>query len=118
MELRQFTYVDMVAKCGSFTKAAAKLFISQPALSNYINKVEDLRIYLVQIAECTNAVELARVIVKMGEREPKITSEEMVKERFISLFFPLTPLFVSVKTVSNIRARINNAWARRPRKRL
>ena len=41
MELRQFTYVDMVAKCGSFTKAAAKLFISQPALSNYINKVEE-----------------------------------------------------------------------------
>ena len=87
-------------------------------LFSYINKAEDLRIYLVQIAECTNAVELARVIVKMGEREPKITSEEMVKERFISLFFPLTPLFVSVKTVSNIRARINNAWARRPRKRL
>ena len=61
----------------------------EPALSpeatrlfSYINKVEDLRIYLVQIAECTNAVELARVIVKMGEREPKITSEEMVKERF------------------------------------
>ena len=53
-------------------------------LFSYINKVEDLRIYLVQIAECTNAVELARVIVKMGEREPKITSEEMVKERFIS----------------------------------
>ena len=58
----------------------------EPALSpeamrlfSYINKVEDLRIYLVQIAECTNAVELARVIVKMGEREPKITSEEMVK---------------------------------------
>lgn len=41
MELRQFTYVNMVASCGSFTKAAAKLFISQPALSNYINKVEE-----------------------------------------------------------------------------
>lgn len=41
MELRQFTYVNMVAECGSFTKAAAKLFISQPALSNYINKVEE-----------------------------------------------------------------------------
>ena len=41
MELRQFTYVDMVATCGSFTKAAAKLFISQPALSNYIGKVEE-----------------------------------------------------------------------------
>lgn len=41
MELRQFKYVSMVAQCGSFTKAAAKLFISQPALSNYIGKVEE-----------------------------------------------------------------------------
>ena len=41
MELRQFTYVNMVARSGSFTKAAAKLFISQPALSNYISKVEE-----------------------------------------------------------------------------
>ena len=41
MELRQFTYVNQVAECGSFTKAAAKLFISQPALSNYISKVEE-----------------------------------------------------------------------------
>ena len=85
-------------------------------LFSYINKVEDLRVYLVQIAECTNAVELARVIVNMAE--PKITPEEIVKERFISLFLPLTPLFVSGKTISNIRARINNAWARRPKKRL
>ena len=76
-------------------------------LFSYINKVEDLRVYLVQIAECTNAVELARVIVNMAEREPKITPEEIVKERFISLFLPLTPLFVSGKTISNIRARIN-----------
>ena len=41
MELRQFTYVNQVAESGSFTKAAAKLFISQPALSNYISKVEE-----------------------------------------------------------------------------
>lgn len=40
MELRQFTYVSMTAECGSFTKAAARLFISQPALSNYISKIE------------------------------------------------------------------------------
>ena len=39
MELRQFTYVDMVAACGSFTKAAAKLFISLVALSIYIGIV-------------------------------------------------------------------------------
>lgn len=41
MELRQFTYVNQVAECRSFTKAAAALFISQPALSNYISKVEE-----------------------------------------------------------------------------
>ncbi|MGN0157685.1 MAG: LysR family transcriptional regulator [Brotaphodocola sp.] len=41
MEIRQFTYVKMVADCGNFTKAAAKLFITQPALSNYISKVEE-----------------------------------------------------------------------------
>lgn len=41
MEIRQFTYVNMVAECGSMTKAAAKLFITQPALSNYISKLEE-----------------------------------------------------------------------------
>lgn len=41
MELRQFTYVNTVAECGSFTKAAEKLFISQPALSNYVARVEE-----------------------------------------------------------------------------
>ena len=58
----------------------------EPALSpeatrlfSYINKVEDLRIYLVQIAEWTNSVELDRGIFKMVERKLKMTSEEMVK---------------------------------------
>ena len=41
MELRQFKYVNMIAQCGSITKAAKKLFISQPALSSYINKLEE-----------------------------------------------------------------------------
>lgn len=41
MELRQFKYVSMIAQCGSITKAARKLFISQPALSSYINKLEE-----------------------------------------------------------------------------
>lgn len=41
MEIRQFRYVNAVAECGSITKAAARLFISQPALSNYISKLEE-----------------------------------------------------------------------------
>lgn len=86
-------------------------------LSVYINKVEELPVYLAQIAECTSALELAKIIVNMVEREPKITPEEIVKERFISLFLPLTPLFVAGKTIDNIRARINLAWVKRPKKR-
>ena len=86
-------------------------------LTVYINKVEDLNIYLAQIMPCTSASELAKVIVNMAEREPKITPEEMVKERFISLFLPITPNLTSGKSIDNIRARINDAWTKRPRKR-
>lgn len=87
-------------------------------LSIYINKVEDLNIYLAQIVACTSASGLAQVIVNMAEREPKITPEEIVKERFISLFLPITPKITSGKSIDNIRARINDAWAKRPKKRL
>lgn len=87
-------------------------------LSIYINKVEDLNIYLAQIVACTSASELAQAIVNMAEREPKITPEEIVKERFISLFLPITPKITSGKSIDNIRARINDAWAKRPKKRL
>lgn len=41
MEKRQFLYVRTVAECGSITRAAQKLFISQPALSNYISRTEE-----------------------------------------------------------------------------
>jgi len=77
----------------------------------YINKEEDLERYLAQI------VELAQVILVMQENEPKITPEEMVKERFIRLFLPITPRITKGKSVSNIRARINDAWSSRLRHR-
>jgi len=83
----------------------------------YINKEEDLNRYLAQIIECRTATELARVILAMQEREPKITSDEMVKERFISLFLSITPNITKGKTVDNIRARINDAWSNRPKNR-
>ncbi len=57
----------------------------------YINKEEDLERYLAQIVECRTVTELAQVILVMQENEPKITPEEMVKERFIRLFLPITP---------------------------
>lgn len=83
----------------------------------YINKEEDLERYLAQIVECRTVTELAQVILVMQENEPKITPEEMVKERFIRLFLPITPRITKGKSVSNIRARINDAWSSRPRHR-
>lgn len=100
-------------------KSGGNLLTPEAAkLSIYINKVEDLNIYLAQIVACTSASGLAQVIVNMAEREPKITPEEIVKERFISLFLPITPKIKSGKSIDNIRARINDAWAKRPKKRL
>ena len=83
----------------------------------YINKEEDLERYLAQIVESRTVTELAQVILVMQENELKITPEEMVKERFIRLFLPITPRITKGKSVSNIRARINDAWSSRLRHR-
>lgn len=74
----------------------------------YLNNKADLNGYLTQLQTCQSATELARIILDMCEREPKITRAEVVKERFITLFLPLVN-FVNGKSVNNIRARINDA---------
>lgn len=40
MQLRDIEYVVTIAECGSFSKAAEKLYISQPALSQSIKRLE------------------------------------------------------------------------------
>ncbi|MCD8009880.1 MAG: LysR family transcriptional regulator, partial [Lachnospiraceae bacterium] len=40
MDLKEQKYVCMLAECGNLTRAAEKLFISQPALSIYITNLE------------------------------------------------------------------------------
>lgn len=86
-------------------------------LSLYIDKV-NLPGYLAQIGECRTATELGRLVVQMVEQEPGLTAEEMVKERFISQLLPFAFKLSKGKTIDNIRARINDAWARRPKHRL
>ncbi|WP_367566148.1 LysR family transcriptional regulator [Lacrimispora sp.] len=41
MNKHNFEYIKTVAECGSITKAANKLYISQPALSKYISRLEE-----------------------------------------------------------------------------
>ena len=86
-------------------------------LSIYINK-ENIPAYLSQIGECQTATELAKVVVEMAEHEPRLTAEEIVKERFISLLLPFAFKLTKGKTVDNVRARINDAWMKRPKRRM
>ena len=85
-------------------------------LSIYINK-ENIPVYLAQIGECQTATELAQVVVEMAAHEPCLTAEEIVKERFISLLLPFAFKLTKGKTVDNVRARINDAWMKRPKHR-
>lgn len=41
MRIKEFDYVLTVAECGNISKAAEKLFISQPALTKYIHSLEN-----------------------------------------------------------------------------
>lgn len=40
MELKEQRYVCTLAECGNLTRAADRLYISQPALSIYISNLE------------------------------------------------------------------------------
>ena len=91
------------------------LFESVPDVSpllSYISKKEDLDGYLVQLASCTTASDLARVIVGMMKREPSVTSDMIVKQRFISMLLPFAPRLIHGKSVDNIRCRVNDLLAR------
>ena len=85
-------------------------------LSIYINK-ENIPGYLAQIGGCQTATELAKVVVEMAEREPRLTAEEIVKERFISQLLPFAFKLTKGRTIDNVRARINDAWMKRPKHR-
>ncbi len=85
-------------------------------LSAYINNVEELGVYLTRLSGCTTASELALVVVSMVENRTGVSKELMVRESFIRLLLPLTPGITSGRSIDNIRARINDAWARRPKK--
>ena len=87
----------------------------QHRLALYINK-ERIPGYLAQIGECKSASELAKVVLGMVEQEPRLTPEDMVKGKFISLLLPHATRIASGATVDNVRKCINDAWMKRPRR--
>lgn len=57
MEIKAIEYIKAVAEEKSYTRAAGKLFISQPALSQYIKKLEEL-LNVTFFVRSTKALEL------------------------------------------------------------
>ena len=116
-EAKQIFYGDRLAeKILSGESPKEESLPEVDKLSIYINK-ENIPAYLSQIGECQTATELAKVVVEMAEHEPRLTAEEIVKERFISLLLPFAFKLTKGKTVDNVRARINDAWMKRPKHR-
>lgn len=59
MDMKAFEYINAIAKHKSISKAAESLYISQPALSKYITKLEDvLGVYLIERGSGTTDTKL------------------------------------------------------------
>ena len=78
-------------------------------LSLYINNVEALAEYVAKLSACTNAKELAQVVMDMAnDTDVKVDQDIMVKQEFIEVLQPLAPQVTT--GISNIRKYINEAW--------
>lgn len=78
-------------------------------LSLYINNVEALSEYVGKLSACTNAKELAQVVMDMvNDTDVKVDQDIMVKQEFIEVLQPLAPQVTT--GISNIRKYINEAW--------
>ena len=78
-------------------------------LSLYINNVEALAEYIAKLSACTNAKELAQVVMDMvKDTDVRVDQDNMVKQEFIEVLQPLAPQVTT--GISNIRKYINEAW--------
>lgn len=92
MTLQQLLYAVKIAETKSMNKAAADLYISQPALSNAIRELEDelgVEIFIrnqrgvIVTVEGENVLSYARQMVEMGDMlKDRYTSEEIRSNKF------------------------------------
>ncbi len=75
----------------------------------YIENEESLRNYVASLAACTTAAEVGRVVVLMGENEPRLDKTRIVKADFIEALKPLIPLVEKGLSTDNLRHHINEA---------
>lgn len=82
MTLLQLKYISTVAKCGSFSKAAQALYVSQPGISKMVCALEEelgITIFVRSAAGITLTAE-GRELLNMGER--LLTDAEHISQHF------------------------------------
>lgn len=93
--------------------AATPLTADEQALTPYINNVEALRGYLSTLRSCTTAQAVGEVVATMCQQEAAVAEDLIVKEGFIRLLLPFLPQLDKGRSIDNLRAAINKAWAAR-----
>lgn len=85
-------------------------------LALYIADKETREGYLRRLGACISVTELAMLVVEMAlDVNTKVDKERMVQEQFLSVLLPLAPRITGGTSISNIRQRVNDAWAKRKR---
>ena len=90
---------------------------SAEALSKYISDPAILDAYVSKLSQCTEAHEVAEILFSMTfDDNVNADKCEVVKGRFIEHFIPFCTELKKGRSISNLRARINDWMAKRPRK--
>ena len=96
------------------SEAIPQLSDAERRMSIYINKVELRQQYVDRLAQCTSAADIGKVVVDMRkDPDVRVDKEEAAKARFINVLLAFAPNVESGRTVSNVRQRIDAAWANR-----
>lgn len=136
MNLKEQNYVCTLARCQSFSKASEELFISQPALSIYISKLEknlgknlftrkDKKLVLTYAGKCyvEKAKKMLRLQSEFIAQLAKIKGEQaglirigMQRRRTACFYAPLLAAFkreypaVEVELMDGIHVELENAY--------
>ena len=85
MTLMQLKYISMVAKCGSFSKAAQNLYVSQPGISKMVYALEEelgITIFVRGSSGITLTAE-GRELVDMGNR--LLNDADRISSHFVKM---------------------------------
>lgn len=85
--------------------------------ASYVKEVEVLDYYCRKMSFCTSARLLADIVMEMLINDSvKVDKDEIVRQRFINTLLPLCPQITTGRTISNVRAYINDALAKMKKK--